>query len=500
MKYLIIIVSLIICFSQLSCKKEFLNKTDPTKVGTGNFYKTKLEIEQAVNGIYGQLQPVINDQWIFNELPSDNTTIDYNPDDRGQANAREAFEFWTVNSGTGNIEGMYNQYYNGIYNINNTLFKLPGSDVDEEFKKQIEGQLKFIRAYYYFNLVQYFGNVILITEPLEEPNQAWEYLREPQEKVYNQIESDLSEAATLLPVKYNAANTGRATKGAALALLGKVYLTKKQYSDAVNTLTQVLSLGYALLPSYADVFDPQKKNGQESIFEIQYQGGNDQGEWSSFIYTFAPRLSAGAVTGFAQSRPGGWNIPTKDIIASYESGDLRKDISLKEGYINDKGEWISVPFVNKYNHPHSIYGRTDDNWPILRYSDVLLMLAEAINEQTGPTSDSYSYLNQVRERAGLNPVNGLTKEAFRTTVLHERRIELAFENHRWFDLKRTQTPEELAQFLNAYGLKEKANPTVTRSGIPYSNFDFVFNPSEVLYPIPNNQILINDKLTQNEGY
>jgi len=500
MKYLIIISSLIICFSQFSCKKEFLYKTDPTKVGTGSFYKTQIEIEQALNGIYGQLQPIINNQWIFNELPSDNTTIDYNPDDRGQANAIEAFEFWTVNSGTGNIEGMYNEYYNGIYNINNTLSKLPNSDVNEEFKKQVEGQLKFIRAYYYFNLVQYFGDVIIITEPLQNPEQAWEYLREPQEKVYTQIENDLNEAIILLPKNFDMANTGRVTKGAALSLLGKVYLTKMQYADAVNTLNQVLTLDYALLPSYADVFDPQKKNSQESIFEIQFQGGNDQGEWSSFIYTFAPRLSAGAITGFPESRPGGWNIPTKDIIGSYEDGDLRKEISLKEGYFNEKGEWVAVPFINKYNHPHTIYGRTDDNWPILRYSDVLLMLAEAINEQIGPNLDSYNYLNQVRQRAGLDPLSGLTKESFRAAVLHERRIELAFENHRWFDLKRTYTPEEQSQFLNAYGLKEKANPTVTRGGIPYSNSDFIFQSFEVFYPIPNRQILINDKITQNPGY
>src|SRR6185312_5351794 len=136
----------------------------------------------------------------------------------------------------------------------------------------------------YFNLVQYFGEVVIITEALKEPTQAWEYLREPQEKVYAQIEGDLTAAASLLPQRYDAADIGRATKGAALSLLGKVYLTKKQYPEAVSTLTQVLSLGYTLLPSYAAVFDPQKKNHQESIFEIQFQGGNDQGEWSSFMY------------------------------------------------------------------------------------------------------------------------------------------------------------------------------------------------------------------------
>ncbi len=500
MKHLIIISCFLVCLVQLSCEKEILDKTDPTRVGTEKFYKTQTQLTQALDGVYGQLQPVISNQWLFNELPSDNTTIDFNPDDRGQAARIEAFEFMTVNSGTPNLEGMYNTYYNAIYNINNTLAKLANSTIDVAVKKQIEGQLKFIRAYYYFNLVQYFGDVVIITEALNDPLKAWEYLREPQVKVYAQIEIDLKDAVLLLPEKYDAANTGRATKGAALSLLGKVYLTKKQYADAVTSLTQVLSLRYALLPSYADVFDPQKKNGVESIFEVQFQGGNDLGEWSSFIYTFAPRLSAGRVTGFNIGRPGGWNIPTKDMIASYENGDLRKIVSLKEGYTNREGVWVPIPFINKYNHPHTIYGRTDDNWPVLRYSDVLLMLAEAINEQTGPNSSAYSYLNQVRQRAGLNPLSGLTKESFRTAVLQERRVELAFENHRWFDLKRTKTPAELTQFLNAYTAVEKANPTVSRQGIPYSNNDYIFQPYMVLYPIPNAQILINSKITQNSGY
>ncbi|MEJ7684546.1 MAG: RagB/SusD family nutrient uptake outer membrane protein [Segetibacter sp.] len=119
----------------------------------------------------------------FNELPSDNTTIDFNPGDRGQAPAIEAFEFWQVNGGTGNIAGMYNNYYSALYNINNTLAKLEASTIADSVKTPSAGQLKFFRAYYYFELTQYFGDVVLITEPiLDEPSKAWNYLREPQEK------------------------------------------------------------------------------------------------------------------------------------------------------------------------------------------------------------------------------------------------------------------------------------------------------------------------------
>jgi len=499
---IIILLGITLCFVECSCKKEFLNKTDPTLIGSDVFYKNQSELEQAVNGVYSQLQGIINDQWLFNELPSDNTTVDFNPDDRGQAPSIEAFEFWDVNSGTSNINDMYINYYNALFNINNTLAKLKDvatTTIPDSVKAQFEGQLKFLRGYYYFELTQYFGDVILITEPLDAPSKAWDYLREPQAKVYTQIETDLKDALSSLPLQYNSANIGRITKGAALTLLGKVYLTEKKYPDAVSTLIQVLPLGYSLVPNYADVFDPQKKNGPESVFEVQYQGGNDLGEWSSFIYTFAPRLSKGAVTGWPQSNPGGWNIPTNDMIATYEPGDLRKNASIGLDFTSPiTGE--VVPYIKKYDHPHTIYGRTDDDWPVLRYSDVLLMLAEAINEQTGPTSEAYGYLNQVRQRAGLPAVSGLDKQSFHDKVLHERRVELAFENWRWFDLKRTKTPEELTQFFNAYGATEKANPTASRQGIPYSSGDYIFQPFEGLYPIPSGEILINSKLTQNPGY
>lgn len=500
MKNIISFGIIILCLVQTSCKDDFLDTTDPTRVNAELFYKDQKQFEGALNGAYSQLQVVTNSAYIFQEFNTDNTTLDFNPLDRGGAAGWEAFEFSTVNSGNGEISNMWNQYYAALYNVNFALEKLEPSTIDETAKAEIGGQLKFIRAYLFFHLVQYFGDVVLTTSTLETPDEAFALVRSPEAEVYAQIETDLKDAAASLPVSYNAANAGRVTKGAALALLGKVYLTRKQYAEAVNTLNQVLPLGYALHTNYADNFDPSKKNGKESIFEIQYQGGNDLGEQSNFIYVFAPRLSLGAITGYANINPAGRNIPTRDIIATYEPGDLRKDISLKEGYTNAKGEFIPIPFINKYNHPHTIAGRTDNNWPVLRYSDVLLMLAEAINEQSGPTEEAYGYVNQVRARAGLAALSGLDMNSFRDAVLHERRVELAFENHRWFDLRRTKTPAELAQFLNEYAAKEKANPTVARGGVAFNALDYVYEPHEYLFPIPASQILINDKLTQNPGY
>ncbi len=500
-KKIFYIITLSFCLLLNSCSDDFLDKTDPTVLVASTYYQTEIQIEQAVNGVYGQLQPIISNQWQYNEFITDNTTLDFNVGDRGQGPSLEALEFWQVNSSTLNINSLYNSIYQALVNVNTTLAKLPGAKFGDERKKQFEGELKFVRAYYYFLLVQYFGEVIIITEPLSVPSEAYAFQREPVEKVYELIKSDLNFAILALPDNYTTANKGRVTKGAALSLLGKVHLTRKEYAETVTTLQKVLPLGYMLLPSYKDVFDPAKKNHAESIFDIQFQGDNLLGEQSNFIYTFAPRQSAGAVINFPGQNAGGWNIPSKDIIGAYEPGDLRKGVSLKEGYTNLQGVYIPVPFINKYNHPHTIRGATNDNWPVIRYADVLLMLAEAINEQSAaPTSEAYGYLNAIRQRAGLSLSSGLDKVSFRSAVLKERRIELAFENHRWFDLKRTKTIDELVSFLNEYGAFEKSNPTTSRGGIPFSASDFQFAAHEAMFPIPADQLRINSKLTQNAGY
>jgi hypothetical protein len=470
-----------LCFAQFSCKDDFLTTTDPTRINSNLFYQNQTQFEQALNGVYGQLQAITSTAYLGQEFMSDNTTLDFNPLDRGGAAGWEAFEFSTVNPGNGEIAALWNNHYAAMYNINYALEKLAPSTID------------------YFNLVRYFGDVVLATKTLNNPNEAFDLVKSPQADVYKQIETDLKDAANLLPTTYPAAGKGRVTKGAALSLLGKVYLTLKRYPEAVSTLKQVLPLGYSLNTNYKDNFDPTKKNGVESVFEVQYQGGNDLGEQSNFVYVFAPRLSQGAVTGFANTTPSGRNIPTNDMIAAYEPGDLRKDISLQTSYTLNNVV-VAIPFINKYRYPHTITGRSDNNWPVLRYSDVLLMLAESINEATGPDAESLGYLNQVRKRAGLADLTGLTKDTFRTAVLKERRVELAFENHRWFDLQRTNTPAQLAAFMNAYAAKEKLNPTVSRGGIAFNALDYVYSDFEYFLPIPAPQILINNKLTQNQGY
>ncbi|TLV02962.1 RagB/SusD family nutrient uptake outer membrane protein [Dyadobacter luticola] len=502
MKKSIILGMVVAALLQTSCSEDFLNQTDPTKVGVDVFYKNEAQVKQALNGVYSQLQSITNTAYLAGEFYTDNTTIDLNPSDRGGAGGWEAFEFGTVNSGNGEIAAIWNNYYATLYNCNLTLEKMQGATLEDGARKEIEGQLKFLRGYLYFNLVQYFGDVVIVTSTLATPDPAFDLVRSPQTEVWAQIEKDLKEASTLLPAKYtNAADKGRATKGAALGLLGKSYLVQKKYAETVTTLKEVTTLGYSLNANYADNFDPSaaKKNGPESLFEVQYQGDNDLGEWSNFEYVFAPRVSKGAVTGYSAGGNGGRNVPTNDIINAYEKGDLRKDVSLKTSFTLD-GKEYPVPYVAKYNYAHTIVNRTNTNWPVLRYADVLLMLAEAINEQTGPTAEALDYLNQVRKRAGLAALTALDKTAFRTAVLKERRLELAFENQRFFDLKRTMTPAQWAAFMNAHGAKEREKPTVDRGNVPFNSTDYVYTENEYYLPIPAPQILINAKLTQNPGY
>jgi hypothetical protein len=496
-------ISFFLCFLAVtSCKKDFLDLSDPTTKTADKFYQTEDQIVQAVSGAYSSLQDHVNSQYIFAEMSSDNTTIQLDPSDRGQTDRAEAFEFWNVTATNANIADMYNQSYNALYNINFALSKIDGvAAISPQKKVQYKGELEFMRAYYYFNLVRYFGPVVLVTQPLATSSDAFKTARSPEADVYAQIIKDLTDAAANLPAKseYNAADVGRASKGSALGLLGKVYLTTKDYAKAQSTLMQILPLGYSLVPNYASVFDTNNKNNSESLFEVQYQGGNNLGEWSSFLYAFAPRNSAGAVTGFPTSRPQGWNIPTRNIISEFEANDKRKAVALKEGYTNSDGVFVAIPFVNKYNHPHTIEGRTDDNWPVLRYADVLLMLAEAINEQGGP-GNAYQYINQVRTRAGLAALSGLGQESFRAAIRHERRVELAFENDRWFDLKRAFTNAQMTALLNAHGQAEKASPTVDRGGVPFTVTDYKFDGYEALYPIPDRQLFLDKNLTQNPGY
>jgi hypothetical protein len=320
--------------------------------------------------------------------------------------------------------------------------------------------------------------------------------------VYTQIIQDLTQADSLLPRRetYSGSDVGRASKGAAAGLLAKVYLTLGKYALAVQYCQEVDTLGYALNPDYMDNFDPVNKNTVESVFEIQYSGATDsysndfftnnffQAAWAS-TYT-APRSVSWMPAAY------GWDQPTQEFVDSYEPGDLRKDETiLYNGCPQIFGNAYDSTYsgtgfnLRKFLVSPSIspaYNTDPEDFPAMRYADVLLMEAEAQNE-LGNTAAAATPLNRVRARAGLGAVTGLNQTQFRDTVLHERRMELAFEGQRWFDLIRQYNNGNQAYAVGFFQSIGKSN--------------FVANPSKfVLLPIPLADIQANPNLAQNPGY
>jgi tetratricopeptide (TPR) repeat protein len=325
-------------------------------------------------------------------------------------------------------------------------------------KNNLKGQTLFLRAYAYFELVRYFGKVPLHLIPSTGRADAALPLS-AEEDVYAQIIKDLREAIPLLLPK-SKQEAGRVTSGAAQTLLANVYVVLKNWPEAEKLLREVVGSGeYALIPEYADVFSTStgNKNNRESVFEVQFQEGA-AGLNSNFLYQFLPRPMAAtelvAITGTSNPQPldaEGNNIPTPDIIAAYEPGDARKDASI--AYVTLAGSQRAdkvYPYIRKFAKRHSVHNNHGTNWPVYRYAEVLLFLAEALYEQ-GKAGEAAGYLNQVRRRAGLGDATGDLREA----IYRERRVELAFENKRWFDLVRTGRAIEV---ITAYGNRIKANP------------------------------------------
>jgi hypothetical protein len=240
-------------------------------------------------------------------------------------------------------------------------------------------------------------------------------------------------------------------------------MTLKNFTAATEQLRAVIqSTRYQLNPNYANNFTLANENGIESIFEIQYMEGSTTNEFSNFIYTFAPNNSGTAVAGFALAggSASGWNIPTQDLLDSYETGDGRRAASI--GSFTEVSSGKVIPFIKKYQTTHAVRFQTGSNFPVYRYADVLLMLAECLNE-AGFVADGEAFqrLNEIRTRAGLpnksttatDPTLLITtQEQFRDAIAHERQVELAFENHRWFDLLRTN---KATTVLQAHGAREK---------------------------------------------
>jgi len=478
----------------LACNK-LLDVEPKTFTSGSSYYETEQQVRTAVNGAYSVLQTLntSGNFWIFAEVRADNSTYQYNPNNRCCITREQIDEF--LNTATDRYtETVWTVMYNGIQQANAILSRIDGAAFSDKTKKtQYIGEAKFLRALLYFNLVRLFGEVPLRVEEVKGPTDAFTEEKARVQQVYDQIIQDAKDAAANLPAKYTGADLGRATKGAALTLLGDVYLTQKDYPNAITALQEVTQLGYRLMPDYANVFSPANKNHSESVFEVQYNA-SVQGENSRFFFDFGPFSGGLDLTGF-QGQLGGLNIPTPSIINAYETGDKRKAASIgyyvnrnnSTGFETFPGD--SIPYIKKFYHPPFINnGWTNENWPVYRYADVLLMLAEALNEQG--TAEAYSYINAVRMRAGLNVLTGLSKDAFRKAVYHEERVELAFENQRWFDLLRTDRALEV---MRQHGLEERAR--LSRVG----SESFKVQEYMLIFPIPASEVRLNG-FAQNPNY
>jgi len=487
-KYFILILA---TFLSVACSKSFLEKAPLDSINTANFFQTKEDAISAINGAYQPLQwpKLYNMRMWTTDIMAGNSIVGAGGGTDGIETQDEA-NFVTTTDNAGVLD-LWRGPAPGILRCNIILQKVPDMNIDENLKNRIIGEAKFLRGLYYFILVRFFGDVPLITIP-QEPGDDLRPLRTDKAAVYEQIIADLTDAEQLLPPRssYSSSDLGRASKGAAAGLLAKVYLTLGQWDKVVTLADEVTTLGYQLNPNYGDNFDVYKKNSVESLFEIQYTGNAGEGFWdntnqASWLSTFTgPRNSNMVAGGW------GWNQPTQEFVDSYEPGDLRKDVTILydgcpqfDGMDYDPGYSTTGYNLRKFLVTKSVsssYDNSPMDFPVLRYADVLLMKAEALNN-LGKTSEAEAPLNEVRARAGLPAVTGLSQADFQTKVLHERRMELAFEGQRWFDLIRVDNGDFGLNFLHSIG---KVNAT--------SKF--------LLLPIPQKEIDANPNLTQNPGY
>jgi tetratricopeptide (TPR) repeat protein len=471
-----------------SCKK-YLDRAPLDSINTANFFKTAEDAEAAINGAYQPLQwPKLYNIRIWStDIWAGNSVVGAGGGTDG-IETQDISNFVTATDNAAALD-IWRGPAPGILRCNLVLKNVPGIDMDGTQKNRILGEAYFLRAHYYFILVRLFGDVPLITEPVTAEDNL-RPSRTPKEQVYNQIIDDLKKAIDLLPASYTGANIGRATKGAATGMLAKVYLTLGNYTEAVTYCKQVTALGYELNANYADNFNPATENSKESLFEVQYYGKTSYSFWdnenqASWASTFMGPRNADFVGGGY-----GWNQPSDEFVGQYEPGDNRKDKTiLYEGCPAFDGKDFKASYsttgynVRKFLVPKSIspdYDTNPLNWPVLRYADVLLMEAEALCE-LNQLNEAVVPLNEVRHRAGLDPQAVTTQADLREKIRKERRIELAFEGHRWFDLIRYDNGQYAQQFFHSIG---KTN----------------FAPKHLLLPIPQREIDANPNLTQNPGY
>ncbi|KQS26637.1 RagB/SusD family nutrient uptake outer membrane protein [Dyadobacter sp. Leaf189] len=473
---------LLAAFSVVSCSESELDQYPETRLSEGSFYTTEAQIVQAVNDVYRQLNRTYAASGLvdlYGELYSDNTYIEFSG---GATTFEDDIKAFRIQPNNGLIQTAWNNSYNSIYICNNAIGQLEKTTVqftNPALNDRLKAEATFIRALIYFNMVRVWGDIPM---PLKvvSADESYTYLREKKETIYQQIIADLKASKAALPAKYTGADVGRVTRYAAAAILAKVYLTIGDKTNAAKELKEIIdSNAYSLdanqdgkvnSADYAFNFAPGTKNSKESILELQFLAGQNAVN-SNYQQTYTPYHWAFHLPGSNETfRGSGLNSPTPDLTNEFETADsVRRNVSVYPGYVNlETGAFVKYPFTQKYYDPNWRY--PGQNVEIVRYADILLSYSEA-------TGDA-SYLNQVRERSGL-PGYGKTGYPTKYSTLslaieHERRTELCFEFHRFFDLVRTGRAVEV--------LKAKG---------------FNIAESKLLFPIPQSAIDVNPGLTQN---
>lgn len=515
MKYIQLII-VVFCLALSSCKKT-IDLYPEANITTDNFYKTKIEIQAGITGCYAGMRNPQFREWQLTELRSDNTVMGLTAST--SSTNRDLSDLDMFIPATTHA-GLYNYWldtYNNIRNCNVVLQKLgavynPSTGaitlstipvpVLEAERKQFIGEALFIRAHHYFNLVRLFGGVFLIHEPITATD-AKLINRSTVADIYKLIEADLTTASTYMSTaKYAqipSANIGTANAWAAKALLGKVYLTLNRKPEAITQLQAVTTAlsGYSLQPTYASVFAINNEMNSEILFAVRYRAGG-LGQGSSFGNDFGPLNSGSTVINGSGL---GWNTPTTEIDTALVAGDTRRATLIATYGAGTAATW----YVKKYLNPVVLTNDGESDWPVIRYADVLLMLAEA----QGYTPTSIGYISEVRVRAGIGPVPASvnTPALFEKELSEQRRLEFAFENQRWFDLLRfnttlsTITAEQTLRthFTHIYPIHYSTYvaPTPTLTEL-LSNI----NANRLLLPIPQYEIDTNTQLVipQNPGY
>lgn len=473
------LIAMATLFIMTCCSEDFIELAPISTVSTDALYKTDRDFQDAVTGIYGVYQTEYLNMWLYGDIRGDDSW------DELVKGTAAAMDLFTINNDDGVIRNTWRNYYNIINRANVTLDKIETAEVSVVTNKDRHiGEAKFLRALAYFNLVRIFGDVPMVTEPVGIAD-SYKAARTAVATIYQEvIIPDLLDAETKLPASYTGQNVGRATKGAAKALLGKVYLTIKDFTAAEAKLQEVTTMGYALLPVYNSLFDFTKnEHHSEYIFDIEFEEGIAEG--SNYTNNFLPKNPG--LTSFYKVTGGGndANNPPASLFALFAPNDLRKDVTAANGHYDANGNFIllvpsanaSSTFTKKYLVQVIVNGDSKANWKVIRYADVLLMYAEALNEN-GKTGEALTQLNLIRKRAGVDEYAGLTKDETRESIYLERRLELAFEGHRWFDLLRTG---RALSVMEPYGMK----------------------PNMTVFPLPLSQVqLINDPaiFPQNPGY